>query len=65
MTLITVVALFVNKNMVETRKNTKTPQTVKWSSLLILFRGKKDNGGMHSRETLSTQNKNLVWVTKI
>jgi len=25
---------------------------------------KKDNGSMHSRETLSIQNKNLVWVTK-
>jgi len=44
MTLITVVALFVNKNMVETRKNTKTPQIVKLSSLLILFRGKKIMG---------------------
>jgi len=44
MTLITVVALFVNKNMVKTRENAKTPQTVQWSSLLILFRGKKTTG---------------------
>ena len=46
------------------KKNAKTPQTVKWSSLLTLFRGNKDNEGMHSRGKLSIQNKNLVWVTK-
>ena len=48
----------------ENEKIAKTKQTVKWSSLLILFRGIKDNWGMRSRGTLSIQNKNLVWVTK-
>jgi len=37
------------------RKIVKSLDSIPW---------KKDNGGMHSRETLSTQNKNLVWVTK-
>jgi len=37
------------------RKMVKSLDSVPW---------KKDNGSMHSRETLSIQNKNLVWVTK-
>ena len=62
-TLITVVVLFANKNMATTKeKNVKIAQTVKWSSHLIPFRGKKVSGDM--RVTPSIQNKNLVWVSK-
>jgi len=60
MTLITVAALFVNRDMVKTREKCKNAADRKLIKSLhyILFRGKKDNGGMRSRETLSIQAKN-------